>query len=846
MRGIRHRSLCPTTISTGELSEGRTASPRRGPLPHKTHSRVARFIWLDQVVGECRHVLRRLARDWSFSLLAIVILGTALGANAALFAFLSGYLLKPLPIARAEDHVEILARQTTGRLRSSWQLEDVDRVRAAAAGVLEHVYGVAERRAVTFPLDSNEGVTVFGAVVTNEYFTLLAPRLASGRIPWIQPGGGDGPPAVVLSDAGWRRLAAARSDVIGQRLRIDGAFFEVAGVMAPDVTGLEPITPDFWLPAGTYERLVATSERRPALSYLTGGLVRADVAPETANRVLTGALDSLQPLDAAAPRATGIVLLSRPTLMREREELAPLAVLLLAAFALMTLVACANLSGMYLARAAGRTRELALRFALGASRVRVIRPLLIESVALASLGGLLGSLVAYSTVTVLHGHVFALVTASGLTVPPVGVDWRVLLYLMGIALLVGTACTLAPALTALGLRPEAHTALGGGLLRGDGRPHRTLNFLVVAQAAISVALLVAAGMTATNAARAEDAETGYSLAPLVDLNFERPTPAFIDTLLRDPRVESVTTLGRTPLAGPLARIGVTADGRRQRLGWNVVDHRFFDVTGIPIRRGRAFAPDDAGQGACRAIVSEAASASLWPGQDALGRLIDVDEPRAGETVPERCEVIGVASDALNGFFFEGRTAPMVYLTAGVASPITNETIVRWRGNSATAIQALGAACRAYDPASMCRPMPMQALLDRQQMPFAIAAQVASGLGLVTLALACLGLYGLVSFSVVQRTRDIGVRIALGASRRGVLVEVLSGAGRRMALGAALGLPVCAALLALLESQVSVFETFNLGVFVLAPATLVAAGVVAVLVPARSAASVDPAVALRRD
>jgi hypothetical protein len=406
-------------------------------------------------------------------------------------------------------------------------------------------------------------------------------------------------------------------------------------------------------------------------------------------------------------------------------------------------------------------------------------------------------------------------------------------------------CVVLPALAAVALQPDARAALAGGPLRGERRPHRALDLLVVGQAATSVALLVAAGTVVENAGRARRAEPGYALAPLVDLAFEHPSPQLVERLLADPRVESATTVAQTPLAGQAARIDVEVEGRRQRLAHNLVDHRFFAVTGIPIRRGRGFLPGDGAPEVRRAVVSESAAGRLWPGADPVGETIDVDED-GGEAAPARYEVVGVAADALSGWFFEGREVPMVYLAAPVASPLTAETIVRRRGGEAGALAGLRALCQAHDPAATCTPTPLQSLLDRQRVPFVVAAQVASALGLTSLALACLGLYGLVGFLVVRQTREIGVRMALGATRRGVLLGVLGAAARRMALGTALGLPVCLAALALLESRLTLLDTFHPGVFVLAPAALVAAGVVAALLPARRAASVDPLVALRHD
>ena len=331
----------------------------------------------------------------------------------------------------------------------------------------------------------------------------------------------------------------------------------------------------------------------------------------------------------------------------------------------------------------------------------------------------------------------------------------------------------------------------------------------------------------------------------MDLGFERLTPARVEQFLLDPRVAAATTVSDTPMAGQSPRVTVKVGGHTQRLRHNTVDHRFFETLRIPILRGRPFDRSDGADGAGRVVVSASAARLLWAGRDPVGQHVDLDLSETEVPRWERHEVVGVAADALAGFFFEGREAPMLYLPAPVASTRTQQLVARVPGGSPTGAD-LRALCQAYDPDALCRPMTLRALLDRQQVPFTVAAQIASGLGGVTLVLACIGLYGLVSFSVVRQTRDIGIRMALGATQRSVLAGVLRGAGRRMLWGAAFGLPAAGALLALLEWRVPMIETFDPGVFVLVPTLLLAAGVATALVPARRAARVDPIVALRRD
>jgi len=211
-----------------------------------THNgRTCRTNCLENLAGEVRTVVRGLRRDAWFSLGIIVTVGTALAANAALVAFLNGYFWKPLPIARAADHVEIAGRDATGRVNGAWPSAHALPITESAARVLDLAYAVAERRASVVPPGGNEPLPAVGAVVTRAYFVLVQPRLPIGRLPFAPTHRGEDAAGIVLSDAGWRRLAGSRPDAVGQAIRIDDAVFTVTGVMMQTATGLEPITTDF-------------------------------------------------------------------------------------------------------------------------------------------------------------------------------------------------------------------------------------------------------------------------------------------------------------------------------------------------------------------------------------------------------------------------------------------------------------------------------------------------------------------------------------------------------------------------------------------------------------------------
>jgi hypothetical protein len=240
-----------------------------------------------------------------------------------------------------------------------------------------------------------------------------------------------------------------------------------------------------------------------------------------------------------------------------------------------------------------------------------------------------------------------------------------------------------------------------------------------------------------------------------------------------------------------------------------------------------------------AVVSRSTARELWPEGDALGRAFEHEDDQGRL---RRVEVVGVVDDIVSGFFFQGRDATAVYVPA--AAEQLGEVLVRVGGDPARALPALREACRRAG--TSCTPLPLRQVFRQQQFPFLAAGHVAGALGALALGLACLGLYGLVSFAVVQRTREIGVRLALGATRRGVLLAVLAQCLRRVAWGVLLGLPVCLALSAFVASRVPLVHAFDAGAYLGAPLLLAAAALLAAYVPARRAASVDPLLALRHD
>lgn len=800
----------------------------------------------DELGADVRYAWRGLRRDRGFTLIAVTVLGLTIGANTALFTFLEAFFLKPLPIAAADRHVE-LSRQTAAVSSAGWTLEEIEVMRTGGADVIEQGYAMGTRRP---RLIRDEPIPLYAEAVSANFFALAGRPFARGRgfddVDWK----GSPSPVVVLSYPGWRRLTAADPDIVGKALSLDGVSFTVVGVTAESFSGLDIVTPDLWLTAPAAEQVLARppspgTAGRPAGFYNFSALLKPGVSREQAADVLTRALSQL-PAGDPALRDARVGVRRRTTLMRESEDLAPLALALLAAFGATVLIAGANLTNMQLARGAARARDIALRVSLGATRTRLVRQILTESVLVAALGGVAGYVLAWLTIGWLHAYVFTLVSNAGMTVMAVELDWRAFTFTLGLALLVGCVTGLAPALEATRPGLRQHLAEGAGAAGGGPRPRRLRDALLVAQVGASFVLLVAAGLLLQTAARAERVDVGRDLDRLVDLRFEGPTRALMDRLSASPGVVDVAAASHTPLTGPLPRIAIDVDGRQLRVGFSLADERYFALMETPIRRGRGFGASDAASRARAVIVSAATAHALWPGRDPLGQRVTFSEPPDGNAASAGAyEVVGVADDVVSGLFFQSLDATHVYLPAAVGSPGMSDLIVRLRGDAAGARTALRRVCREFAPGG-CQPASLSEVLAASRVPFTIAARISSSLGGLALTLACLGLYGLVSFTVVQRTREIGVRLALGATRRTVAMEVVGHAVRRVWIGLALGLPLCLALSWLVGAYVLRAGAFDPRLYLAIGSGLLAAATAAAAIPAGRAARVNPLIALRHD
>lgn len=801
---------------------------------HKSRVRAARGLGLvDGVLGDLLQAWRALRRSPLYATTAVAILGLAIAANAALFAFFETYVLRAPDVRAAGRTVDVLAGYPDGEVAGLWSTEDAHGFALAGERAFE---GLWLANIVRVPrLDATPTMTQ-GLAVSPAYFDLLGARMQRGRA----FGADDArAPVVVLSASGWRRLADADPDVVGRTLKLGPATYTVIGVAADEFRGLDVVTPQYWMP-----RDAAGPVARDLESTTIGGVLREGVSPEQARAALEATLAER----AASPDPRGptrVVVAPRTSLFDavEAGALRTAAIPVFAGFLLVLLVACANLANLALARAAARRRELSIRLSVGASRWRVVRHLLVESALLATFAGVLGVLLCAIAVEGLQRFVFGDLGPLGPELVPGAFEARRTVYVAVLALVAALATGLAPALEASAAAPVL--GMRDLDLEGRARSGRLRDTLLVAQLAASAVLLVLASLVVGNERRVDDLDTGYDAGRIVDLTFPQPTEKVRREVERIDGVRGVAAVGNAPLYGRAWTIPISIEGRDVGVAYNHVDERWFDTLGIDLVRGRAFLPGEARSGARVAIVSAATARRLWPDGDALGATFDVTFDDLPVPVG-RYEVVGVAEDVTSGVFLEGTDRTMVYLPAALGSPHIGSLLVAIEGEGGTVRRALVEACTRADRAVLCEPRTLAEIVETQRVPFAVAGAVASGLGFAALAISCIGLYGVVAFTVARRTREIGVRVALGATPRAVVRFVLGGAARRVALGLAIGLPVCVAISVLVAAQFEILRTFDLRSYLVMPLVLAAVAGLAAFLPARRAASVAPVEALRED
>lgn len=820
---------------------------------------------LADLAQDLAFAVRQLAGQPAFSIPAVLTLALGIGATTALFSAVYAVALRPLPYPDAGRlvwvwEVSSWAQDGGGRTLGSVSAGNFTDWKSAS----ESFEALAAVQYSSFNLAAEgEAERVLGARVTDGYFDVLGLEPALGRtfLPEEDEPGGE--PVTVLSDGLWRRRFGADPAVVGTAVRMSGGAYLVIGVMPPEANAADN-DEQLWVPmAWTAERKAIRDEH----SFLAMGRLRPEVTARTAEAELSAISErvrsTLSGIEADQVRPAAVNPLLEDLVGDSRRRL----LILLGAVGLVLAIACANVANLMLARGTARRRELAVRSALGARSGRLVRQLLTESLVLGIAGGAAGLALAY-------GGLRLLLAAAPPDLPRLeqaAVDGAVLGFALALALASGVLAGLVPALRGSRVGPqdalrESGAGGAGGVIRRD----RLRGALVATEVALSVALLIGAGLLLRSGIELARVDLGYDPSGVVSGRIALPPAGYpggtaaragFARLLEEvealPGVSSAAIANQIPLAGGISSNGLLPEGRplaQENLiqgSFHLVSPGYFETLRLPVRRGRLFTAADRAGAPKVMIVNETLARMAWPGEDPIGKRIACCEGPGPNGEPPLKEVVGVVRDVR--FAALGRDeGPAFYL------PFGQEPDEAWGWLQGTMV----AVARAErDPGGLAEPMrravgrvdPDLPLYDlatlAERRAGALAAERFNGLllallGGLGLVLAAVGVYGILAYFVGQRTRELGLRIALGAPRGRIFALVLAQSLTPVAAGVAAGLALAAAAARLLESQLYGVAPLDPATFLTVAALLALVAAAAAAVPARRALAIEPARALR--
>jgi predicted permease len=825
---------------------------------------------MEELIRDLKLGARQLLRRPGFATLAIASLALGIGLNTTLFSVVNAVLLRQVPIEAPDRLVEIYSSINDDFPQMTSSYPDYLSIREGAdtlAGVAAHTFvrGILST--------GGKPVLATGEAVTENYFDVLGVHPVIGR--GFRPDENvEGQHAVlVLSHHLWQSRFAGQAGIVGQAVELSGRIYTVVGVAPPGFAGLLPgIDPEFWVPVAMIDQLsfsgvqsntdddpgaTRLQKRGARWLFVKGRLAEGRSVAEAQAQVETIYARLRKEYPATNERTKATVLPAADIRFHPMLDgyVKAAGAVLLGAVALVLVIACANVANMLLARGAARSRELALRAAIGASRGRLVRQLLAESLVLAAIGGALGVLVAHWS-----SRLLMRLPMDALPIP-VHFDFRLdgtVLAFAALASLLTTALFgLAPAWSAS--KPDLVPALKADAT-GAGSVRRRValrDALVVGQLALSLTLLVAGSLLARGLLAARVRPLGYDPAPVTSLGFNLQMNGYdldramalrgraIAEIRALPGVTAVSVATRLPLAPDINMEGVWIQGH-QRPGDDgtpidavEVGPDYFRVVGVPIVEGRALSEDDVEKQRKVLVVNQAMARRYWPGRSAVGERVYT---RGFDKEPH--EIVGVARDHKVRSVGED---PRPYLHFPAEPSRTVSLVVRTAVPPARALPALRAAILKLEPdVVFTEDLPAAEVAATTVAPTRIGALLLGAFGALALLLAAIGLYGVVAYSVSRRTREVGVRMALGARPRDVLALVLRQGGRLALVGIGVGAVLAALAGRVLESLLYGVSALDPLAYAVAAAVLLAVATLANLVPALVAARVDPMRALRSE
>jgi predicted permease len=800
-----------------------------------------------------------LCKTPGFTVVAVLSLALGIGLNTASFSILNVLLIRPVPVVGEQDRLVWLRAPISYPDYVDFQNQTTSfEGMAAATGTSEFSLAAGA-----------EPELIKGEYVTANYFAVLKTGALLGRT--FAPGEGQTPvPVVVLAEHLWRTRFASDQTIIGRQIALNGLNFTVVGVAPANFIGTEVgLNRELWVPLAMQPVLnpPAASKAADPIEKVPErdrhwlavfARLKAGVSRERAGAELTTVARHVAETyqgEASAETLRSVELLRMSGGMdpRDQAEALPLAAIVMAVVALVLLIACANIASLLLARAAGRRRETAIRQALGATRTRLVRQWLTESILLGVAGGVLGLLLALWANQLL----LSFLKTTPLAALDLGLDWRVLVFTLCISVATGIVFGMAPALQAS--RLDIATALkSDDAQRAGTRSSRLRPAFVTAQLTLSVVLLIGAGLFIRSLQAANRIDPGFRVdrALLVPINlgllrYQEPEGKnFYRSLLArvesQPGVERASLVRFTQLGFSFAQFQVFKEGGRASqtdeglsTGFNVVGPNYFATMETPLIRGRDFAETDR-QGAPGVVVlNETLAARLWPGEDALGKRVSVSGP-AGPFL----QVVGIVRD---GKYRSLAEPPHSYIYQPLLQSYdpSMTLVVRTKGEPQSVAAAVREQIRALEPnLPIAEIKTLRDQLDLSLFPSRLVAWTLGGFGVLALLLAAIGIYGVVNYSVTQRTREIGVRMALGATATDVLRLVLGEGFFVIGGGLVLGLLLAAVATRVIASFLYGVGTTDPLTFAGVPLLLALIALGAAAIPTVRATKVDPLVALR--